>query len=190
MAKNKTLQQLMDEQKAFSAAVGGRVNKHTDRKTQETKTFVAATGGRVNKHTDKKTQETKTFVAATGGRVNKHTTKEAEATRKRSDDNHAETRRHSDDNHAETRRWIAALEERVTPGQVIIGIILGIIAGISLWLAEHDVIVKPTAFDAVGNATAYGTDTYMVALLAIVLAVFVFFTVTWLIGVIRKALNR
>lgn len=167
MAK-KTLQQLIDEQKAFSAAVGGRVNKHTT----------------------KKTQEAKTFIAATGGRVNKHTTKEAEATRKRSDDNHAETRRHSDDNHAETRRRIAALEERVTPGQVIIGIILGIIAGVALWLAEHGVIVKPTAFDAAGNVTAYGTDTFMVTLLAIVLAVFVFFTVTWLIGAIRKALNR
>lgn len=168
MANNKTLEQLIQEQKAFSANVGKRVNAHTD----------------------KKAQEVKTFVAAAGGRVNKHTTKEAEATRKRSDDNHAETRRHSDENHAETRRRIAALEERVTPGQVIIGIILGIIAAVALWLAEHDVIVKPTAFDAAGNVTAYGTDVFMVALLAIVLGIFVFFVVTWLIGAIRKAMNR
>ena len=49
MANNKTLEQLIQEQKAFSANVGKRVNAHTDKKAQDVKTFVAAAGGRANK---------------------------------------------------------------------------------------------------------------------------------------------
>lgn len=159
----------------------------------ETKYVSAEVGRRVNAHTDKKTSEVQETVARAGKRINDHTTAEHAATRKHSDDNHAATRQRSDDNHAETREVVRseaaatrkALRDYMEWPEIIFGLILGIIAGVALWLMEKDVIVKPTAMDAAGNVTAYGTDVFMVAILAAVFGIFVFFVVSWIVHAIR-----
>lgn len=160
----------------------------------ETKYVSAEVGRRVNAHTDKNTAVVQETVAKVGKRINDHTTAEHAETRRRSDDNHAATRAHSDDNHAETREVVRseaaatrkALRDYMEWPEIIFGLICGIIAGVALWLLEKDVIVKPTAMDAAGNVTAYGTDVFMVAVLAAVFGIFVFFVISWLVHAIRN----
>lgn len=143
----------------------------------------AKVGKRVNEHTDRAANSVKETVAKSAKRVNDHTTAQADATRKHSDDNHAATQRVIRDEAEATRR---ALGNYMALPEIIIGAILGIIAGLAMWFAEKGVIMKPISYDAVGNVTAYGTDTFMVVLLAIVLGIFVFFCASSLIHWIRN----
>ncbi len=182
MAK-KNLEQLFAETNHVSAEVGKRVNAHTDRKTAEVQTTVAKVGKRVNAHADKKATEIQDTIGKTGKRVTDHVTAEHGATRQHITDEHEDTRDIIRDEAAQTRAVIADYADFP---EIVIGIILGIIAAVAMWLCEKNVIVKPTAMDAAGNVTAYGTDVFMVAVLAIVLGAFVAFTTCWIIHAIRR----
>lgn len=182
MAK-KTLEQLFAETNQVSAEVGKRANAHTDRKTAEVQTTVALVGKRVNAHTDKKATEVQDTIAKTGKRVTDHVTTEHNTTRQHVTAEHEETRDIIREEAERTRRIVGDYADFP---EIVIGLILGIIAAVAMWLCEKDVVVKPTAMDAAGNVTAYGTDVFMVAVLAIVLGAFVAFTTCWIIHAIRR----
>jgi hypothetical protein len=209
MAKKLTLEQMFEQTRTVTqetvARTGARTNEHTTGEAQRTRETVARTGARMNDHTTGEAQRTRETVARTGARMIVHTTDEAQKTREtvartgarmiehttgeatrvmgHVDANHDDTRRVIREEHDRTRN---ALRDVMEWPEILMGLILGIIAGIGMWFAEKDVILKPVRWDAAGNVLKYDVDTFMVIVLAVLLGTFVFFVVTWIVHAIRK----
>jgi len=183
---SKSLTEMFKETQATSFNEGA--------KTRET---VARGLVRVNETTFNEGAKTRETVARGLARVNSNTNTRAQEIMDRSDANHRETRNHSDANHRETQRAIreegartrSELLDYMEWPEIVIGLILGIIAGISMWFAEKTVILKPVQWDTAGNVLKYGPDTFLVIVLAVLFGAFVFFCVSWIVHAIRRRLR-
>lgn len=187
MAKKLTLEQMFEQTRTVTqetvARTGARTNEHTTGEAQRTRETVARTGARMIVHTTDEAQKTRETVARTGARMIEHTTGEATRVMGHVDANHEDTRRVIREEHNRTRN---ALRDVMEWPEILMGLILGIIAGIGMWFAEKDVILKPVRWDAAGNVLKYDVDTFMVIVLSVLLGTFVFFIVTWIVHAIRK----
>lgn len=136
----------------------------------------AVTARAVDSAVKKSTDENRAFTARAVDAGTKKVSDKIDATS-------AETRDYIGEEHKRTREEIdraarKMLGNHVGALEIIIGLIAGIIAGVAMYFMESNVIVKPTAYDAVGNVLSYGTDVFMLSILSVVLAAFVFFCVT------------
>lgn len=194
-----------DESREAVARTGARINAHTtaigNRNAEVTARsaarvtstvrevgdrnaeVVARTGARVNAHTTEVGNRTNEVVARTGARITDTVRTTGDRVMERSDANHDDTRRVIREEHSRTRN---ALRDVMEWPEILFGLICAIAAGIAMWFAEKDVILKPVQWDASGNVLKYGVDTFMVIVLSVLLAAFVFFVVTWIVHAIRK----
>ncbi len=176
MVKDMTLEDLRKQQNQFTAAATRRgvdaVNGNVDRRARRLEEFTAAATRRgvsaVNENVDKKAHRLEEFTAAATkrgvGAVNEHSDKNADRVI-------GEIRKSSN---------------RLSNLQIILGLIAGLIAGGVMWVMEKNNTTKPIAFDAVGNATAWGPDLFKLAVLSIVTGILAFCVITWIIEQIQK----
>ena len=182
--KTSSLQELFAITDSTIASTGKRLKDHMDLRAGETNATVATAGRRLKDHIDRRAGETNATVATAAVRLKGHMERQATEIKDRSDSNHAETQRVIREEGIRTR---SAIRDEVSPGVILFGIIMGLIAGLGMYFAERSAIFKPVAWDAAtGAVTKYAPDTFMIIVLSIFLFFATFFIVTWITHEIVK----